>query len=345
MSLRFSATTPIRFDPNRATSMAAGPNRRPLPLPPRSQAGVDRELSRRLFILGVGYVGRSFALHMKGQGWAVSGTCRSLEKKRQLEEEGLDARVLDASEPELSTLDILKDYTHLLVSIPPARGIGDPMLQHREFLEHVLRDGNLQWLCYLSSTSVYGDCGGAWVDEDYPANPSTELGRMRLHAEKGWLDMGHNLGISSMVLRLGGIYGPGRSALDTIISRNPLSDSKKMRLSRQYTSRVHVDDICQALRAGIYVPFSSKIYNVVDDDPAPREDVFEYAEDLVKTKFAGCFQEDKYPDRTELTVQRVGRRDEKRVLNTRLKQELGIKLLHSSYKSGLRSIIEQIDVV
>ncbi|KAK3425326.1 hypothetical protein EUGRSUZ_F01861 [Eucalyptus grandis] len=326
MSLRFSATTPIRFDPNRATSMAAGPNRRPLPLPPRSQAGVDRELSRRLFILGVGYVGRFFAQHMKGQGWAVSGTCRSLEKKRQLEEEGLDARVLDASEPELSTLDILKDYTHLLVSIPPARGIGDPMLQHREFLEHVLRDGNLQWLCYLSSTSVYGDCGGAWVDEDYPANPSTELGRMRLHAEKGWLDMGHNLGISSMVLRLGGIYGPGRSALDTIISRNPLSDSKKMRLSRQYTSRVHVDDICQALRA------------------APREEVFEYAEDLVKTKFAGCFQEDKYPDGTESTVQRVGRRDEKRVLNSRLKQELGIKLLHPSYKSGLRSIIEQIDV-
>ncbi|KAF8024287.1 hypothetical protein BT93_F1472 [Corymbia citriodora subsp. variegata] len=218
------------------------------------------------------------------------------------------------------------------------------MLQHREFLDHVLRDGNLQWLCYLSSTSVYGDCGGAWVDEDYPANPSTELARLRLCAEEGWLDMGHNLGISSLVFRLGGIYGPGRSALDTIISKKPLSDRQKMRLSRQYTSRVHVDDICQALRAGINVPFSSNIYNVVDDDPAPREEVFKYAEDLVKSKFSGCFQEDNYPDQTESTIQRVSRRDEKRVLNSRLKQELGIKLLHPSYKSGLRSIIEQIDV-
>ncbi|KAI3440042.1 uncharacterized protein J3R85_004003, partial [Psidium guajava] len=325
MSLRFSAT-PIRFDPNRAMSIAARPNLRRLPLLPRSQAGLDRELSRRLFILGIGYVGRFFALHMKDQGWAVSGTCRSLEKKKKLEEEGLDVCVLDANEPEFNSLDILKDYTHLLVSIPPVRGIGDPMLQHRELLEGVLRDGSLQWLCYLSSTSVYGDCGGAWVDEDYPANPSTELARLRLRAEEGWLDMGHNLGISSLVLRLGGIYGPERSALDTIISRKPLSDSQKMRLSRQYTSRVHVDDICQALRA------------------APREEVFEYAEDLVKKRFSGWFQEDKCPDRTELTIQKVSRRDKKRVLNTRLKQELGINLLHPTYKSGLRSIIEQIDV-
>lgn len=89
---------------------------------------------------------------------------------------------------------------------------------------------------------------------------------------------------------------------------------------------------------------SSNIYNVIDDDPAPREEVFKYAEDLVKKRFSGRFQEDKYPDRTESTIQRVSRRDEKRVLNTRLKQELGIKLLHPSYKSGLQSIIEQIDV-
>ncbi|XP_056162528.1 uncharacterized protein LOC115679604 [Syzygium oleosum] len=344
MSLRFTAA-PLRFDPERASSTAARPNPRPLPLLRKSQAGLDRELSRRrLFILGAGYVGRSFALHMKDRGWAVSGSCRSLEKKMQLEEEGLDAHVLDANVPELSTLDILKDYTHLLVSIPPVRGVGDPMLQHREFLERVLRDGNLQWLCYLSSTGVYGDCGGEWVNEDYPVNPSTELARLRLRAEEEWLDVGHNLGISSLVLRLGGIYGPGRSALDTIISKKPLSDSQKTRISRQYTSRVHVDDICQALRAGIYVPFSSNIYNVVDDDPAPREEVFKYAEDLVGKRFSGWFQDDKYPKRTESTIQKVSRRDEKRVLNTRLKQELGIKLLHPSYKSGLQSIIEQIDV-
>ncbi|XP_050206106.1 uncharacterized protein LOC126655828 isoform X2 [Mercurialis annua] len=170
-------------------------------------------------------------------------------KRRRLRREDF---ILAFSIPmSLSELSTLKSYTHLLVSIPSVVGVGDPLLQHEELLRSTLMDGNLQWLCYLSSTSVYGDYGGAWVDEDYPTSPTSESAKSRLAAEAGWLKLGASLGISTQVFRLGGIYGPGRSAVDTTIKQEPFSRSQKMRISKKYTSRVHVDDICQALKASI----------------------------------------------------------------------------------------------
>ncbi|KAI4366348.1 hypothetical protein MLD38_022235 [Melastoma candidum] len=300
--------------------------------------GSDTTSPGKLLILGAGYVGRFLARDLKGQGWVVSGTCRSAEKREELEEEGICPLLLDGDEPNLDLLRVLEEQTHLLVSIPPMKGIGDPMLRHAELLRTTLRQGNLRWLCYLSSTSVYGDCGGAWVDEDYPANPSSEVAKLRLEAEKGWLSMGQYLGISSIVFRLGGIYGPGRSAVDTILGRKPLSKGQRMRSSKQFTSRVHVADICQALVASIYRPPPSEIYNVVDDCPAPREEVFEFARVLVKRRLCNWFEEDSYPAETASTLEK---RDEKRVSNARLKAELGMRLLYPSYKQGLESIIEQ----
>nr|XP_034919722.1 protein YeeZ isoform X2 [Populus alba] len=217
----------------------------------------ESESQNRMFILGMGFVCQFFAQSLKKEGWVVTGTCTSKTKKKHLEEKGFHVHLLDANQPELSTLDALKCYTHLLVSIPPVGCAGDPMLQHAELLRSTLLDGNLQWLCYLSSTSVYGHCDGAWVDEDYPTSPTSELAKLRLDAEEGWLNLGQSLGFSTQVFRLGGIYGPGRSAVDTIIKQEPQSEGQKMRKSRQYTSRVHVEDICQALKASIYTPSSS----------------------------------------------------------------------------------------
>ncbi|KAJ7966796.1 putative NAD dependent epimerase/dehydratase [Quillaja saponaria] len=292
---------------------------------------------KHIFILGLGFVGQFLGQELKTQGWAVSGTCTSHLKKKKLEEMGFDVYLFDAKEPELRTLDILKHHAHLLVCIPPVMGIGDPMIQHKEILRSSLINGNIQWLCYLSSTSVYGDCDGAWVDEDYPTNPTSELGTMRLAAEEGWSKLALNIGLSAQVFRLGGIYGPGRSAIDTIIKQELLSERQKMRASRKYTSRVHVKDICQALKASFDTPSLRKVYNIVDDDPAPREEVFEYARKLVEEKWPGLIKQSH-----EQTIESL-ERGEKRVSNSRMKEELGVELLYPNYKSGLQSIINQME--
>ncbi|XP_058220759.1 uncharacterized protein LOC131330983 isoform X4 [Rhododendron vialii] len=168
----------------------------------KSESG---EPANRMFVLGMGFVGSFLAQGLKNQEWGVSGSCTSLVKKKKLEEDmGFDVYLFNANEPEPEVLSILNHHTHLIVSIPPLVGTGDPMLQHEEHLKSMLIEGNLKWLCYLSSTSVYGNCGGMWVDEDsYPVCPANEKAKARLAAEEGWLKLGHDLGISTQIFRLG----------------------------------------------------------------------------------------------------------------------------------------------
>ncbi|XP_022960813.1 uncharacterized protein LOC111461506 isoform X1 [Cucurbita moschata] len=299
------------------------------------------KVENRMFILGMGFVGRFFAQELKKLGWAVSGTCRNLGQKMELEERGFDVHIFDANNPEPGALKAMKYHTHLLVSIPPDVDVGDPLLQHEKLLRASLQGGDLQWLCYLSSTSVYGDHGGDWVDEDNPTNPSSQTGKSRIKAEEQWLNFGNDLGLSAHVFRLGGIYGPGRSAIDTLIKQKSLSERQQRRGRRQYTSRVHVLDICQALKACIQKPSSRRVYNIVDDDPSPREEVFSYARDLVMKKWPGKIEQ--LSEKMEASVIKNGSgRGEKRVCNVRMKRELGVSLVFSSYKSGLQNIIDQM---
>ncbi|XP_058725328.1 uncharacterized protein LOC131596626 isoform X2 [Vicia villosa] len=327
----------------------------------------------RMFILGMGFVGQTLARKLQNQGWldniillitflcfiilqslyfsywvydcwcrVVSGTCTTHVKKKKLEDMGFHVHLFDANHPDMSILQLLRNYTHFLVSVPPVVGIGDPMLQHEELIKSSLVNGGLQWLCYLSSTSVYGDCDGELVDEDYPTNPENELAKLRLTSEQGWSSLAHHLGISPLLFRLGGIYGPGRSAVDTLIKQKPLSEGQKRRKHRKYTSRVHVDDICQALMATIDAPSSPRvIYNIVDDDPAPREEVFEYARKLVEKKWPGMNLQPLEQKEWSIVKSR-NERGEKRVSNALMKKELGVQLLYPDYRSGLQSIIDQI---
>ncbi|XP_075514956.1 uncharacterized protein LOC142549734 isoform X3 [Primulina tabacum] len=254
-------------------------------------------LGRNMFILGMGFVGRFFASDLKSRGWAVSGSCTSVAKKNELEKMGYASHVFDANDPRPEILEIVKSHTHLVVSIPPVAGVGDPMLRDKEFVENILEDGRLQWLVYLSTTSVYGDCGGAWVDEEYTIRTTSERVIDRLSAEEEWLSLGRNLGIAAHVFRLGGIYGPGRrfivifkyfnilltswllfswirvqslsriisclflfdSAIDTMLKQKPLSFSQKTRMYKNYTSRIHVADVCQALNASVLRPSPGQV--------------------------------------------------------------------------------------
>lgn len=299
--------------------------------------GNNLETQKRMFVLGVGFVGEFVAQDLMNQGWTVSGTCTSVAKKEKLEKLGFNVHLFDANDPELEVLNILNQHTHLLVSIPPCLHIGDPMLQHAELLRRKLNNDCLQWLCYLSTTGVYGDCGGAWVDETYPPNPPSELAKLRLAAEEGWLSLGHDLGVAAHVFRLGGIYGPGRSAIDTIIKGGSLSNVQRVRSFKKYTSRVHVADICNALNESIHKPSPGRIYNIVDDDPAPRTQVFSFARKLISEKWMK-----EVGRRNECVSGEGSLRGEKRVVNERMKKELGLRLVYPSYRSGLQTICDQM---
>lgn len=194
------------------------------------------------------------------------------------------------------------------------------------------------------------EIGGLFTDLIYhmgvshPVNPSSELGRARVAAEEGWLELGHDLDIAVQVFRLGGIYGPGRSAVETILKPDPLSKKQRLRSSKRFTSRIHVADICQALNASIQKPSSGRIYNIVDDDPAPREEVFAFAQNLVKKKWPGRELEFLSSKTAESLISGRDHTEEKRVSNIRMKQELGVGLLFPTYHSGLLHIVEQLGI-
>nr|GEW60095.1 putative NAD(P)-binding Rossmann-fold superfamily protein [Tanacetum cinerariifolium] len=248
----------------------------------------------------------------------------------KLKDMGFDVHLFDANNDppsKLEVVDILNEYTHILVSIPPCKDIGDPMLQHVDLLKTRMNNECLQWLCYLSTTGVYGDCGGGWVDE-------------KLAAEEGWLSLGHDL-FAAHVFRLGGIYGPGRSAIDTIIRKGALSEVQRGRSFNKYTSCVHFADICNALNESIHKPSPGRIYNIVDDDPAPRTEVFSFAHKLIKEKWPSEIKKVVSPAITESFTGERSLRGEKRVVNERMKNELGVRLLHPSYRSGLQSVSDQ----
>ncbi|CAN6452942.1 unnamed protein product [Victoria cruziana] len=300
----------------------------------------SQESRGHMFMLGMGFVGQFLGRQLKEEGWKVSGTCSSEMKKKKLEGSGFEIVIYnleDYNSSRMSTsygfhhqerLFTLQDATHLLVSIPPSLGLGDPVLHfHRDVIWNRLKNGSLRWLCYLSSTSAT------------PSKPENELAVARLEAENAWINLGCDLGIHVYVFRLGGIYGPGRSALDTIIKQGPLSKDQRRREHRRYTPRIHVADVCQAIRASMDKSSTWNVFNIVDDDPAPRSEVFSYARSLVMQRWPDKLDRSVInQDTPNLHGQRGERIEEKRVSNNRMKSELGVKLLHPSYRSGLESI-------
>ncbi len=287
----------------------------------------------RLFCFGLGYTALAFARSLMGDGWRVAGTCQSEARAAELAEQGIEAYPFDDDRPLDDPEAALAGATAILVSTPPGPA-GDPVLTAAggALAEAVAGLPTPRWLGYLSTTGVYGDRGGAWVDERTPPAPTTARGRRRAAAEAAWLDFGRRSGVPVHLFRLAGIYGPGRSPLDAVRA----GTAKRIDKPGQIFSRIHVDDIVRVLRASLARPDPGAIYNVCDDEPAPPAEVVAYACALL-----GRAPPPLVPfDEARLSpMARSFYAENKRVSNRRIKDDLGVRLAYPDYRSGLDAIL------
>jgi nucleoside-diphosphate-sugar epimerase len=271
--------------------------------------------------LGHGYSASALARLLIPQGWTVIGTTRSPARAETLRAAGV--------EPLLWPGDLtpaLARATHLLSSIAPDDQ-GDPAL--RAYGSQIAQ-ARLQWAGYLSTTGVYGNHQGDWVDEDTPLTPSTRRGLQRVRAEAEW----QALRLPLHIFRLAGIYGPGRGPFEKVRD----GTARRILKPGQVFSRIHVDDIARALRASILHPSPGAIYNVCDDDPAPPEDVIGYAAQLLGLPLPPAIP---YDEAEMTAMARSFYAESKRVRNDRIKAGLGVSLLYPTYREGLQALLAQ----
>jgi nucleoside-diphosphate-sugar epimerase len=283
---------------------------------------MTESLDRRLFCFGFGYSARALARALAAEGWAVAGTYRGDESRDELIAAGFDDLC-----PFEDAGAALAGATHILSSVPPGAE-GDPVLARHGAA--IASTPGLEWLGYLSTTGVYGDTGGAAVDENSPCRPSSARAERRLAAEKAWRKLG------AQVFRLAGIYGPGRNALlDVRAGRARRIDKPGHKFSR-----IHVEDIAGVLRASIARPEPGAVYNVCDDEPAEQAVVVEHACRLLGVEPPPLVPFETARERmSEMALSFWA--DNRRVDNTRIKKELGVTLSYPTYREGLAALARE----
>jgi len=285
----------------------------------------------RLFVFGLGYAALALARRLMADGWSVAGTCRDEARRAELAVLGIAVHLFDRGRPLADAAGLIADATHLLSSVPPDAA-GDAVLDLHGGTLAAAR--HLAWAGYLSTTGVYGDTGGAAVDETAPLAPTSGRGRRRVAAEAGWLALAAAGGPPIHVFRLAGIYGPGRSPLD----RARDGTLKRVVKPGHLFGRIHVEDIAAVLVASMARPDPGAVYNVCDDEPAPPAEVAEFACELLglPPPPAVPFAE---AARAMSPMALSFWRDNRRVANGRIKRELGVRLAHPSFREGLRAIL------
>ncbi len=272
-----------------------------------------------LLSLGYGYSAQALAALLLPLGWRVIGTTRSAARAEAMRAAGV--------EPLLWPGDLgaaLGQATHVLASAAPDAA-GDPFLGQFDVAEM-----RAEWVGYLSTTGVYGDHQGGWVDEATPLTPSAVRGEYRVLAEAQW----RATGLPVHIFRLAGIYGPGRGPFEKV------RDGTARRIIKpgQVFSRIHVDDIAQVLLASINRPNPGAAYNVCDDDPAPPEDVLSYAAHLLGLPDPPAVD---YATADLTPMARSFYAESKRVRNDKIKTELGVQLAYPDYRHGLKALLAE----
>ncbi len=279
-------------------------------------------MTRSMLILGLGYAGRAIALEARRAGFSVVGTARNPTAARAPE----GVALLSFSEVEA----VLEQATHLVVTAAPGEG-GDPVLA--AYGAAIAAAPGLEWVGYLSTTGVYGDRGGAWVDETTEPSPGQDRSVRRLAAEQAWADALAPRGVALDLFRTGGIYGPGRNALLDV------REGRGRRVLRPgYTfSRIHVEDIARAVVAAALKPAGGRVLHLVDDEPAEASAVIEEAARLLGVPPpAGMPYEE-----AAATMSAMGRSfwaEDRKVSSVATQRALGLRWRYPSYREGLAAL-------
>jgi nucleoside-diphosphate-sugar epimerase len=288
-----------------------------------------------LICFGLGYSAEHFVEEFGRKRFdRIVGTVRGAERAAALNVHPsgrLTALIFDGS---LATPDLrsaIAEADAALVSVPPDEN-GDPVLHAcGDVLAHAQR---LRGIVYLSTIGVYGDRGGAWVDEETPPQPGATRSRERLAAEQAWQEFGTRHNIAVAILRLAGIYGPGQNALVQIAS----GKARRIVKPGQVFNRIHVGDIAQAIDAA-FTRQASGIFNVADDEPTPPADPIVFAAQLMRVEPPPEIPfEQAAPSMSPMALSFW--QECRRARNDKLKRELGVSLRYPTYREGLRALFE-----
>jgi nucleoside-diphosphate-sugar epimerase len=283
-----------------------------------------------VFVFGMGYSSRAAARALREQidpELAIAGTTRSGEKSETPGLEKVTAHLFDGNAPGPAIDVALGQATHIIHSIAPGAD-GDPVVNHHR--NDLKASNSLQWLCYYSTVGVYGNFDGAWIDETATCAPGNQRSQWRVKAEADWRTFAAEKNLPLMILRLAGIYGSGRSALDKLQA----GTARRINKPGQVFNRIHVEDIGRVTALAALQKVGGT-FNLADDEPAPPQDLVTYAANLLKvtpppeTPFERA-------DMTEMARSFYG--DNKRVSNARIKRALEIELLYPTYREGLTAI-------
>lgn len=277
-----------------------------------------------LLIFGFGYTAHFLAKKAAKMNIQVTGTTRNKEHLGY--DSGTECRVIHFSEHSIDKA--LESATHILISTPPTQDFADPVLkEYKELLKTYHK--TIQWIGYLSSTSVYGDHQGNWVDESSKANTPGSQGILRLSAEEQWITFAKEQQLPLTIFRLAGIYGPQQNMLTQIIKGKKEAVVKE----GQFFSRIHVDDIALVILSAMQKAMMGiHIYNVADNQPAPADVVCDYAASLLQL---APLKKIDYKEAQLSPMAQEFYSHNKRVSNAKLKKELNIELTYPSYKEGL----------
>ena len=293
-------------------------------------------MNARVFLLGAGYSSRAYARLLAGEGQRVVGTTRSPGKMQRLRADGVEPLFFDGNSISDEMAQALAQTTHLVVSAAPDHG--PSVWASRDPLLGLLVDGlrpampALQWIAYLSTVGVYGNHDGEWVDEDSELRPRSARATARVEAENDWMAAGEDAGVPVAVLRLSGIYGPGRNALVNL----ERGTARRTVKPGQVFNRIHVADIAGSL-AFLGERRIRGVFNVTDDEPGPPQDVVTYAASLMGVT-----------PPPELAWDAAGMSpmalsfwaDNKRVSNARLRQA-GYRFAYPNYRLALDTMWQQ----
>ena len=285
-------------------------------------------MTRSLICIGLGYSAAHYVTTFGKRFDRVIGTTRSLREAAKPPDPRVELITFDGATASSELITSVEDSDALLISAAPNEA-GDPVLA---CLADAIARGRVRRIVYLSTIGVYGDSGGAWIDEESAPKPRSPRSIARLAAEEAWRQFAAQNGKAVAVLRLAGIYGPGRNALVTVAE----GTARRIVKPRQVFNRIHVTDIAQAIDA-CFAQSSTGVFNLTDDEPAPPQDVIAFAAELL-----GKPPPPEIPfDEARPTMNAMAQSfyaENRRVRNLTLKQTLGVRLACPTYRDGLRAL-------